>query len=43
MTDEKAPYYPGTNTGAGTILGWNSGMHNGYGRYWTLTANYTFK
>ncbi|MBB3284327.1 iron complex outermembrane recepter protein [Mitsuaria sp. PDC51] len=43
VTDEKAPYYPGTNTNANTILGWNPGLHNGYGRYWTFTANYTFK
>jgi iron complex outermembrane recepter protein len=43
VMDEKAPYYPGANTGAATVQGWNSGLHNGTGRYWALSANYTFK
>ncbi|MDH0864965.1 TonB-dependent receptor [Mitsuaria sp. GD03876] len=43
ITDEKAPYYPAANTAATVTQGWNAGMHNGTGRYWTLTASYTFK
>jgi iron complex outermembrane recepter protein len=43
ITDEKAPYYPATNTSATVTQGWNAGMHNGTGRYWTLTASYSFK
>jgi len=38
FTDEKAPYDP-----AGGQLGHNAGLHNGYGRYFTISANYKFK
>ncbi|MBO9685840.1 TonB-dependent receptor plug domain-containing protein [Roseateles chitosanitabidus] len=41
--DEKAPYYPAVNTSTTVTQGYNSGMHNPTGRYWTLTASYTFK
>lgn len=38
FTDEKAPYDP-----AGGQLGYNSGLHNPYGRYYTVSASYKFK
>ncbi|HEY4082351.1 MAG TPA: TonB-dependent receptor [Burkholderiaceae bacterium] len=37
FTDEKAPYDP-----AAGYLGYNSGLHNPYGRYYTLSASYSF-
>lgn len=41
--DKKAPYYPGSNTGATVALGHNSALHNNLGRYFTLSANYKFR
>ena len=41
--DKRAPYYPGTNGSTTVIDGYNSGLHNNYGRYFTLRANYKFK
>ncbi|MFG6467980.1 TonB-dependent receptor plug domain-containing protein [Roseateles sp. BYS87W] len=38
VLDEKAPYDP-----AGGQLGYNSGLHNPFGRYFTVSANYKFK
>jgi iron complex outermembrane receptor protein len=38
LTDEKAPYDPGA-----TYLGYNPGLHNPYGRYYTVSASYKFK
>jgi iron complex outermembrane receptor protein len=38
LTDEKAPYDPGA-----TYLGYNPGLHNPYGRYYTVSATYKFK
>jgi iron complex outermembrane recepter protein len=37
FTNEKAPYDPGA-----TYLGYNTGLHNGVGRYYTLSAGYKF-
>ena len=36
--DAKAPYDP-----AATYLGYNTGLHNPYGRYYTVSASYKFK
>jgi iron complex outermembrane receptor protein len=44
LFDKAAPYdpdYAGTATAPG--IGYNTKQHNPYGRYWTLTARYTFK
>ncbi|CAN5743612.1 TonB-dependent receptor [soil metagenome] len=41
--DSKAPYQPGKNTDTVIINGYNAGLHNNYGRYFTLSANYRFK
>ncbi len=41
--DKRAPYQPGANTSTTVIDGYNSGLHNDYGRYFTLRANYKFK
>ncbi|PTT92200.1 hypothetical protein DBR42_02445 [Pelomonas sp. HMWF004] len=38
FTDEKAPYDP-----AGGQIGYNTGLHNPYGRYFTVSASYKFK
>ncbi len=38
FTDEKAPYDP-----SGGQLGHNAGLHNPYGRYFTVSASYKFK
>lgn len=38
FTDEKAPYDPTTTP----QLGHNPGLHNAYGRYFTLSASYKF-
>jgi iron complex outermembrane recepter protein len=43
ILDEKAPYYPGTNTSTTVTQGYNVGMHSNTGRYFTLAASYTFK
>jgi iron complex outermembrane receptor protein len=37
FTDEKAPYDP-----AGGQIGYNAGMHNPFGRYFTVSAAYKF-
>ena len=43
ILDTKAPYDPGTGgTGATPGLGYNEGLHNPYGRYFQVTAKYTF-
>ena len=41
--DTKAPYYPGINSSTTVLDGYNSGLHNPYGRYFTLSASYKFK
>ncbi|MBV8603988.1 MAG: TonB-dependent receptor [Pelomonas sp.] len=38
LGDAKAPYDP-----AATYLGYNVGLHNPYGRYYTVSASYKFK
>lgn len=38
FTDEKAPYDP-----TGGQIGYNTGLHNPYGRYFTVSASYKFK
>jgi iron complex outermembrane recepter protein len=43
FTDEKAPYYPTSSTGTTAVPGYNSGLHNPYGRYFTVSASYRFK
>jgi len=42
FTDEKAPYDPTTSTGTASVQGYNSGLHNPYGRYFTVSASYKF-
>ncbi|KQY90302.1 TonB-dependent siderophore receptor [Pelomonas sp. Root1444] len=42
FTDEKAPYDPLGATQAAAQLGYNTGMHNPFGRYFTVSANYKF-
>ena len=45
VLDTKAPYDPsvGATVGSGAPLaGYNEGLHNPYGRYFQLTAKYTF-
>jgi iron complex outermembrane receptor protein len=42
FTDEKAPYQPASNTSSTVIDGYNSGLHNNPGRYWTISARYKF-
>ncbi|WP_239700948.1 TonB-dependent receptor domain-containing protein [Massilia sp. 9096] len=37
LNDEKAPYDPGN-----TAVGYNESLHNPYGRYYSLSARYTF-
>lgn len=39
LFDVKAPYDPTV----GTTTGYNAGLHNPYGRYFTVSANYRFK
>ncbi|MDR7269817.1 iron complex outermembrane receptor protein [Pelomonas saccharophila] len=41
--DEKSPYYPTTSTGTAAVQGYNAGLHNPYGRYFTVSASYKFK
>jgi iron complex outermembrane receptor protein len=36
--NESAPYDPGA-----TYLGYNTGLHNPYGRYFTISATYKYK
>ncbi|MBC7414381.1 MAG: TonB-dependent receptor [Herminiimonas sp.] len=43
LFDKRAPYYPGANTSTTVIDGYNAGLHNDTGRYFTLRANYKFK
>lgn len=38
LLNEAAPYDPGA-----TYLGYNTGLHNPYGRYFTVSASYKFK
>jgi iron complex outermembrane recepter protein len=42
LFDEKAPYYPGTNTSATVVQGYNAGLHSNTGRYFTVSVNYMF-
>ena len=43
VMDTKAPYDPGyAATNAAPAAGYNEGLHNPYGRYWSLTAKYAF-
>ncbi|HEY0065540.1 MAG TPA: TonB-dependent receptor [Telluria sp.] len=45
LLDTPAPYDPGfgTNTTTGApLVGYNEGLHNPYGRYFSLVAKYTF-
>lgn len=44
LLDTKAPYDPryGTNTAGAALSGYNEGLHNNQGRYFTFGANYTF-
>lgn len=42
ILDTKAPYNP-SNTASTIREGYNPGLHNNTGRYFTLTANYKFK
>ena len=39
VLNEQAPYDPG----ATAYLGYNTGLHNPYGRYFTVSASYKFK
>lgn len=43
FTDEQAPYYPTSSTGTTAVQGYNAGMHNPYGRYFTVSASYRYK
>ncbi len=43
ILDTKAPYQPTTNGSATALDGYNSGLHNNLGRYFTFSANYKFK
>jgi iron complex outermembrane recepter protein len=43
VLDQKAPYYPGTNTSTTVVQGYNAGLHSNTGRYFTLSLNYTFR
>jgi iron complex outermembrane receptor protein len=44
LFDKKAPYDPryGVSTAASPLQGYNEGLHNNYGRYFTFNASYTF-
>ncbi|MES2318143.1 MAG: TonB-dependent receptor [Pseudomonadota bacterium] len=43
VLDAKAPYDPGYGgTGSAPGVGYNEGLHNPYGRYFSVTAKYTF-
>ena len=43
LLDTKAPYDPAVGTNSGAVLaGYNSGLHNNYGRYFTFSASYKF-
>ena len=44
LFDAKAPYYPGsgTNTAATPLSGYLEGLHNAFGRIFTLSATYKF-
>lgn len=43
VLDTKAPYDPGAaGTGSAPGVGYNEGLHNPYGRYFQVTAKYTF-
>lgn len=43
ILDTRAPYYPGTNASTTVLDGYSAGLHNPYGRYFTLSASYIFK
>ncbi|MGM9479570.1 TonB-dependent receptor domain-containing protein [Roseateles sp. NT4] len=42
ILNEKAPYDPGSPTNP-FILGYNPGLHNPFGRYFTVSASYKFR
>nr|WP_229520638.1 TonB-dependent receptor [Massilia sp. IC2-476] len=44
LFDEAAPFDPryGTNSTGGNLAGYNAGLHNPYGRYFTISAKYNF-
>lgn len=44
LLDTKAPYDPryGVSTAASPLQGYNEGLHNNQGRYFTFSASYTF-
>jgi len=41
--DTKAPYYPAANTSTLVQQGYNSSLHNDLGRYFRVSAKYTFR
>lgn len=43
ITDEKAPYQPGSNTSTAVVDGFNSGLHSNTGRYFNVSVSYKFK
>ncbi|MBC3907181.1 TonB-dependent receptor domain-containing protein [Undibacterium umbellatum] len=43
ITDSKAPYAPGSNTSTTVQQGYNTTLHNNFGRYFTLSARYVFR
>jgi iron complex outermembrane receptor protein len=40
LLDTKAPYDPNYATATG--VGYNANLHNAYGRYFSVSARYTF-
>lgn len=44
LFDKRAPYDPafGVNSSAQALAGYNEGLHNQYGRYFTVSARYAF-
>lgn len=43
VLDTKAPYYPEATTATLIQQGYNSSLHNNFGRYFTFSAKYVFK
>ncbi len=43
VLDSKAPYYPASTTDSAIQQGYNSSLHNNFGRYFTFSAKYIFK
>lgn len=44
LFDKRAPYDPavGTNSSGAALAGYNEGLHNPYGRYFSVSARYSF-